>query len=88
MTIDKFEEVTDVLPPEVAPLVQALLEGRVKQVAIIAELENGVFMDCYPILDPRSNRLAMIGAIDVLKRDYMREEIQSRVDYEPRNEDD
>lgn len=76
------------VPPEVAPPVQALLEGRVKQCVIIFEDSNGDFLDCYPILDDNASRLAMLGAIETVKRDYMRSEIDSRVRYEYAQDDE
>lgn len=74
-------ELLDVIPAEVKPLVQLLLEGRVKQMVVIAEMDNGNILDCFPILDETANRYAMVGAIENLKRDYMREQIQSRTTY-------
>lgn len=74
-------ELLDVIPAEVKPLVQLLLEGRIKQMVVIAELDNGNILDCFPILDDSAHRYAMVGAIENVKRDYMREHIQSRTTY-------
>lgn len=78
----------DVLPESVAPLVQAIIEGRVKQMCIIVELDDGNFMDCYPVIDDECNRYSMLGAIEVLKRDYMRTHIESRIQYVEQDDED
>jgi hypothetical protein len=74
-------ELLDVIPEEIKPIVKLLLEGRIKQMVVIAELDTEYILDCYPILDDSANRYAMVGAIENLKRDYMRSHIQSRVPY-------
>lgn len=71
----------DAMPEEVRTLVQMILEGRVKQFAIIIEDERGCFFDKFPVLDDSASRMGMIGALEVLKRDYMRLFISSRVEY-------
>jgi hypothetical protein len=78
------------IPDEVKVIVQLLIEGRIKQLIVIAEIEDGKFLDGVFIQQPNDcNRYAMIGALDVSKRDYMRMEIQSRVPYlEPGMDDD
>lgn len=77
-----------VLPPEIAPIVQAIIEGRIAQIVLAAETTDGTILSAFPTLDDqRVNRFAMIGALDVLKRDYMREHIQARIEYEPRADD-
>ena len=74
----------DALPDEVKTLVVNLLEGRVKSLIIIAELQDqagfleGVFVD---MEGGGSNRYAVIGALESVKRDFMRMEVESRVDY-------
>jgi hypothetical protein len=74
-------EILDVIPEEIKPIVKLLLEGRIKQMVVIAELDDGNILDCYPVLDDSAHRYAMVGAIENLKRDYMRSHIQSRVPY-------
>ena len=74
----------DALPDEVKTLVVNLLEGRIKSLIIIAELQDqagfpeGVFVD---MEGGESNRYAVIGALESVKRDFMRMEVESRVDY-------
>ena len=74
----------DALPDEVKTLVVNLLEGRIKSLIIIAELQDqagfleGVFVD---MEGGDSNRYAVIGALESVKRDFMRMEVDSRVDY-------
>lgn len=71
------------MPEEVSALVTALLEGRVKQMLLIVELEDNKIMDMFKIIAPDSNRYSMLGAIEVVKRDYMREQTQARIEYQP-----
>lgn len=78
----------DAMPEEARLLVQMILEGRVKQFAIIIEDENGCFLDKFPILDDSASRMGMIGALEVLKRDYMRIFAASRVEYVERGEEE
>lgn len=72
------------LPDEVKTLVGLLLEGRVKSLIIVAELQEdsgfmeGIFVD---MEGSYSNRYAVIGALESVKRDFMRMEVESRVDY-------
>jgi len=74
----------DALPDEVKALVVNLLEGRVKSLIIIAELQDqtgfleGVFVERE---GGESNCYAVIGALESVKRDFMRMEVESRVDY-------
>lgn len=72
------------LPDEVKTLVVLLLEGRVKSLIIVAELQEGVgFMEgiFVDMEGGDSNRYAVIGALESVKRDFMRMEVESRVDY-------
>lgn len=69
------------VPQEIAPIVQALIEGRIKQLVLIAEMEDGRFMDAFPILDDSAHRFGMVGAMECVRRDYMRSQIESRVSY-------
>lgn len=72
------------LPDEVKTLVVLLLEGRVKSLIIVAELQEGVgFMEgiFVDMEGSHSNRYAVIGALESVKRDFMRLEVESRVDY-------
>lgn len=72
------------LPDEVKTLVVLLLEGRVKSLIIVAELQEdvgfmeGIFVD---MEGGHSNRYAVIGALESVKRDFMRMEVESRVEY-------
>lgn len=69
------------LPEEIRLFVQALLEGRVKQYALVFEDADSNWWDVAPILEDGPNRFAMIGALECIKRDYMRQNIESRVKY-------
>lgn len=75
-----------VLPAEVAPIVHAILEGRIAQLVVIAQTTDGNVLSAFPTIEPDAcNRFAMLGAFDVVKRDYMREHIEARIAYEPRD---
>jgi hypothetical protein len=71
----------DVLPEQLKQLICAILEGRVMQFAVVVEFEDGTFGDCFPTLCDGANRYAMLGALEALRRDYLREHIQSRTEY-------
>lgn len=78
----------DAIPPEVAPLIKGLLEGTIKQMVVIFEDADGNFHDCFPVLDDNCSRLAMLGAMDVVKRDYMRAHVEARIEYAEIDPDD
>lgn len=71
------------LPDEVKELVSGLLEGRVKTLIVVAELQDNDFLEgIFVDLDGNtSHRYAVIGAIESVKRDFMRMEVESRVEY-------
>jgi hypothetical protein len=57
---------------------------------VIAELDDQEIGDLYTLdmNGSRSNRFALLGAIEALKRDFLRAEIDSRVAYAQRGEED
>lgn len=81
-------QVTDAMPPEVARLVKYLIEGRVKQLIVIAELDDGTVLDGMKIIEGDANRYVMVGALESAKRDYMRANIQARIEYEEADPDE
>lgn len=93
MTDHKFrqllaEATVGALPDEVRDLVGFLIEGRVKQLVFVAELDDCQVLDAIFTQDERCNRYVMVGALEVLKRDYMRGEIRSRIEYVEADGDD
>ena len=74
---------SDAVPEDLKMAMAGLIDGSIKSLIIIAEYQDGSFMDGYSvdINDGKSNTAAMIGAIEILKRDFMREEIKSRREY-------
>lgn len=93
MTDHKFRQLlagvtVGALPDEVRDLVGFLIEGRVKQLVFAAELDDCQVLDAIFTQDKRCNRYVMVGALEVLKRDYMRSEIQSRIEYVEADGDD
>lgn len=69
------------LPQEAQEFVRMLIEGQVKQFIVVAELNEGLMFDQIEILDDDADRFRMLGGIESVKRDYMREVIESRVEY-------
>lgn len=93
MTDHKFrqllaEATAGALPDEVRGLVGFLIEGRVKQLVFVAELDDCQVLDAIFTQDERCNRYVMVGALEALKRDYMRGEIRSRIEYVEADGDD
>lgn len=81
----------DVIPEGMGPFIQALIEGRVKQFVLVVELDDGSIMDCMPRIDEEGcDHYRMLGAIESVKRDYMRLFIDSRWEYadRPAGDDD
>lgn len=74
---------SDAMPEEVKLIVAGLIEGTIKSLVIIAEMQDGDFSDGYYVdmNDGKSHRMAILGAMETLKRDFMREEIESRREY-------
>lgn len=77
----------DVMPEQLKPLISGLLDGTIRQFAVIMEHDDGTFSDCFPTTGENPNRFAMIGALEVLLRDYMRVHIDSRIEYVKRGDD-
>lgn len=70
------------MPPELRELVGDLIEGRVRTLLFVAELTDGQADGIYVNIDGHdTNTLAIIGALEVLKRDFMRAYTASRVEY-------
>ena len=76
------------LPNEINEFLQALLEGRVRQFVIVAELDDGTMFSDYDVLSPEAGSFAMIGALEVMKHDYMRVEVMGDMIAPPAADDD
>jgi hypothetical protein len=85
---DIFSMDAGAMPEQVKELVNALIEGRVRQLALIVETTEGTVMDCFQIIESNANRFTMVGAIEILKRDYLRAQVQSRVEYQEKTDED
>jgi ABC-type phosphonate transport system ATPase subunit len=85
MDLNKLSEVSfEAVPNEVKPLVAGLLSGQIKSLAVVFETIDGDVGDAWFLdIDDNSNRYTLLGAIESLKRDYMRCEIESRLEYFP-----
>lgn len=79
------------MPEELLPVIDDLVAGRVRSMVLLVELDDGEIGDLYSLdmNGSQSNRLAVLGAIENLKRDFMRDQLESRVRYvETRDDDD
>ncbi len=63
----------DILPSEITDLVQAWLEGRVKQIAIATELDDGRVCTFAKALVDGACRFKLLGAVTVLHDDILDE---------------
>lgn len=88
MDLSKLTGDVDAIPETLKPILAGLLEGRIKQLVVIAEMDDGCIMDCFPVFDSDANRYVMVGALEVMKRDYMREQVQARIQYAIADEED
>ena len=72
------------LPDEVQLLVKLLIEGRVNDLIIIARVDENTFVEGIfeDVNDSGSgNVYGVLGAIEAIKRDWMRATVDSRVPY-------
>lgn len=71
------------LPEELLPVIDDIAAGRVRSLVVLVELDDEEVGDLFALdmNGTRSNRFALLGAIEALKRDFMRAHIRSRVDY-------
>ena len=71
------------MPEELLPVIDDIVAGRVRSLVLLVELDDGEWGDLYSLdmNGSRSNRLAVLGAIENLKRDFMRDQLESRVSY-------
>jgi DNA-binding FrmR family transcriptional regulator len=80
--------IPDTIPPEIRLPLQMMIEGRVKQIALVIEDDEGCIHDMYSRIDGQGSAFAMVGALENLKRDYMRRHIESRIKYAEREDDE
>lgn len=83
----KLDATVDALPEPLKPIINMLIEGRIKTLIVIAEDSDKNISDMYRLdMDGgKSNKYAVLGAIEALKRDFMRTHIESRIEYEPKD---
>lgn len=86
--MDLLSEDAGAMPEQVKDLVNALIEGRVKQLALIMEMTDNTIIDCFQIIEPDASRFAMVGAMEILKRDYLRCQVQSRMEYQEKTDEE
>ena len=67
-----------------------LLEGRVTDAVIIYRNTDGTVRDFFGhnIDGAKGDAFALVGALEITKRDWMRTFIQSRVEYQPLEDQD
>ena len=63
----------DLLPEDVAPVIERLVEGRLRSLLIIAEETDGGTADMFLMdMDDKPSRvIALIGALECLKRELL-----------------
>lgn len=71
------------LPPELEPVIEGLINGEIISIALVTEYQDGHVGDlfCLNMNDGQSNIYAVLGAIETVKRDFMRAHIESRIPY-------
>lgn len=70
MDLSKLTGGGTAIPEELMELIQNLVEGRVTQFAICAELEDDQIWTDIQILDPGAKRFTFLGGLEMLKDDY------------------
>ena len=81
----------DALPQEVGVIVKLLIEGLLTDLVIVGRTADGKYIDGIfsGIDEHESDTFGMIGALQVVQRDWMRMHIVGRVEYaETDTEDD
>lgn len=81
----------DALPQEVGLIVKLLIEGRLSDLVIVARTADGNYIDgIFSGIDAHeSDTFGVLGALQVVQRDWMRMHIVGRVEYaETDTEDD
>lgn len=79
------------IPEEVGLVVKLLIEGNLTDLVIIARTADGKYIDgIFSGIDGNeSDTFGVLGALQVVQRDWMRMHVQGRVDYvEAEQEDD
>lgn len=74
---------TQALPPEIADLVQALLEGRVVQMAMAIQTDDAVFT--FHKAYDNHDWFKLVGMVEALKDDIMQEVRKPAEDEDPDN---
>lgn len=75
------------IPVEIRHFLKAILEGDMLQYVLVYENQNKIIVDDHCIFDDESaNCYAMIGALECMKRDYMRMNTISRIEYKSQDD--
>lgn len=79
----------DLLPEDMKPIIERLLDGRFRSLLIIAEEDDGHFGDmfCLDMDGTVSNMYALLGALESVKRDLL-DMIPSRLQCDEGREED
>lgn len=79
----KFDVDSFALPDEVKEVVAGLIEGTIKSLVIIAEMQDGQYLEgIFNDMDGgQSHKYGMIGALESIKRDWQRMFVESRIEY-------
>lgn len=79
-------DITSPLPPALDALINAIVEGRVKQFAFVAVMTDDEIFEAFPIVEG-PGVLTLLGGLEVLKREILRVQCESRVKYLEANDE-
>lgn len=78
------------IPEQLMPIIEGIISGEVVSLVCLIETRDGDIGDLFELNmnDGESNLYAVLGALEALKRDFMRIHVESRVPYvEPEEHD-
>lgn len=78
------------LPEEVGLIVKLLIEGSLTDLVIVARTASGDYIDGIfsGIDEHESDTFGIVGALEMVKRDWMRMHVQGRVEYQLDTDED
>lgn len=91
MNIDQIigDSAMDVLPQGLRDFIADYLSGNVRQFILVVETNEKMMASMIHFVDDETSDVyAMIGALEVVKRDYMRQEVESLVEYKREDEEE
>lgn len=77
----------DPIPPELAQLNKLCIEGRISSMVVIARTTDNKWIECFGLAlgdgdtEENADPYGMLGAMESVKRDFMRVFMPSRIEY-------